>query len=83
MTDLLPLSPDELLTTTRAVRKRLDLERPVPIEVIREALGVALQAPSGSNSQGWEWIVVTDPEIKAQVGGLLSARLRRLQPSGR
>ncbi len=68
MTDLLPLSPDELLTTTRAVRKRLDLERPVPIEVIREALGVALQAPSGSNSQGWEWIVVTDPEIKAQVG---------------
>ncbi len=69
MADLLPLTPDELLTTTRAVRKRLDLERPVPLEVIREALGVALQAPSGSNSQRWQWIVLTDPEIRAQVAG--------------
>jgi nitroreductase len=68
MAELLALDPDELLTTTRAVRKRLDLERPVPLEVIREALGVALQAPSGSNSQGWHWIVLTDPEIKAKVG---------------
>jgi nitroreductase len=70
MTDLLPLSPDELLTTTRAVRKRLDLERPVPMEVIREALSVALQAPSGSNSQTWQWIVITDPEIKAQIAAV-------------
>ncbi len=67
MTDLLPLGPDELLSTTRAVRKRLDLERPVPMEVIREALSVALQAPSGSNAQSWQWIVLTDPELKAQV----------------
>lgn len=68
MTDLLNLNPDELLTTTRSVRKRLDLERPVPIEVIAEALEVALQAPSGSNSQTWQWIVLTDPEIKEKVG---------------
>ncbi|MBN9618741.1 MAG: nitroreductase family protein [Actinobacteria bacterium] len=67
MTELLPLSPDELLTTTRAVRKRLDLDRPVPLAVIREALEVALQAPSGGNRQGWHWIVVTDPTVKAKV----------------
>jgi nitroreductase len=67
MTDLLALNPDELLSTTRAVRKRLDLDRPVPLDVVREALAVALQAPSGSNSQGWHWIVLTDPEIKARV----------------
>src|ERR1700721_1194886 len=67
MTDLLALSPDELLSTTRAVRKRLDLDRPVPLEVVREALAVALQAPSGSNSQGWHWIVLTDPGVKARV----------------
>ncbi|MTD52913.1 nitroreductase [Amycolatopsis sp. RM579] len=67
MTDLLPLTPDELLTTTRAVRKRLDLSRPVPVEVVREALAVALQAPSGSNRQRWHWIVLTDPAVKATV----------------
>ena len=67
MTDLLPLTPDELLTTTRAVRRRLDLSRPVPLDVIREALEVALQAPSGGNRQRWHWIVLTDPALKAQV----------------
>jgi nitroreductase len=67
MTDLLSLNPDELLSTTRAVRKRLDLDRPVPLEVVREALAVALQAPSGSNLQKWHWIVITDPAVKAQV----------------
>ncbi|MFF0500115.1 nitroreductase family protein [Nocardia aobensis] len=67
MTELLPLTPDELLTTTRAVRRRLDLTRPVPLEVIREALEVALQAPSGGNRQHWHWIVLTDPAVKAQV----------------
>ncbi len=67
MSDLLALNPDELLSTTRAVRKRLDLDRPVPLEVVREALAVALQAPSGSNSQGWHWIVLTDADVKAGV----------------
>ncbi len=64
----LPLSPDELLTTTRTVRKRLDLDRPVPIGLVRECLEIALQAPSGSNRQGWQWIVVTDPEQRAAIG---------------
>lgn len=67
MTDLLSLTPDELLSTTRSVRKRLDLDRPVPMEVVHECLEVALQAPSGSNTQSWHWIVLTDADLKAQV----------------
>ena len=58
---VLDLSIDALLTTTRSVRKRLDLTRPVEPEVIRECLELALQAPTGSNSQGWHFVVVTDP----------------------
>ena len=58
---ILDLSIDTLLTTTRSVRKRLDLSRPVEPEVIRECLELALQAPTGSNSQGWHFVVVTDP----------------------
>ncbi|MBV9919990.1 MAG: nitroreductase family protein [Pseudonocardia sp.] len=65
---LLPLDPDELLTTTRSVRTRLDLDRPVPLELVKECLQVALQAPTGSNAQTWHWIVVTDPELRAQIG---------------
>lgn len=53
---------DELLATTRAVRKRLDLERPVPRDVIEACLELAVQAPTGSNSQSWRWIVVDDPD---------------------
>jgi len=64
----LPLTPDELLSTTRSVRKRLDLDRPVPLDLIRESLEIALQAPSGSNVQGWHWMVVTDPELRAGIG---------------
>jgi nitroreductase len=60
----LNLSADDVLTTTRAVRKRLDLERPVEREVIEECLQIALQAPTGSNAQGWQWIMVTDPAKK-------------------
>lgn len=65
----LPLTPDELLTTTRSVRKRLDLTRPVPEALVRECLEVALQAPSGSNRQTWHWLVVTDAAQRAAIGG--------------
>ncbi|MGJ0117926.1 nitroreductase family protein [Williamsia sp. MIQD14] len=65
---ILDLTPDELLTTTRTVRKRLDLDREVPMDLIRECLEVALQAPSGSNRQGWQWMVVTDADQRAKVG---------------
>ena len=60
----LNLSADEVLSTTRAVRKRLDFDRPVSREVIEECLQLALQAPTGSNSQGWQWVFVTDPAKK-------------------
>src|SRR6201999_1199808 len=67
---VLPLGPDELLTTTRTVRKRLDLDRPVPIELIRECLEIAVQAPTGSNSQSWQWVVVTDADLRRQIGDI-------------
>jgi nitroreductase len=61
---------DLLLSTTRSVRKRLDLERPVEPEVLLECLRLAVQAPTGSNQQGWRWLLVTDPELKAAVADL-------------
>ncbi len=60
----LNLSADEVLTTTRSVRKRLDFDTPVPREVVLECVEVALQAPTGSNSQGWQWMFVDDPTKK-------------------
>lgn len=60
----LGLSADEVLTTTRAVRKRLDFDRPVERDVVMECLDIALQAPTGSNRQGWQWMFVTDDDKK-------------------
>jgi nitroreductase len=59
------LSADELLTTTRAVRKRLDLEKPVEPELIRDCIEIALQAPTGGNTQRWHFIAVFDAERRA------------------
>jgi nitroreductase len=64
----LPLTADELLSTTRAVRKRLDLERPVPDELIRECVALAMQSPSGSNNMTMQFVVVRDPAIRAAIG---------------
>lgn len=61
-------SIDHILTTTRSVRKRLDLTRPVEREVIARCLEVAVQAPTGGNSQGWHFLVVTDADKRAQIG---------------
>ncbi len=61
---------DELLATTRAVRKRLDLDKPVPRDVIDECLELAIQAPTGSNSQGWRWLVVEDADKKKALADL-------------
>ena len=60
----LDLTVDELLTSTRSVRKRLDFDKPVSREVLIECLDLALQAPTGSNAQGWQWVFVEDPEKK-------------------
>jgi nitroreductase len=63
-------SVDHVLTTTRSVRRRLDLGRPVEPEVIEECLRLAIQAPTGGNSQGWRWIVVTDAGLRMQLAEL-------------
>ena len=61
---------DELLSTTRAVRKRLDLTKPVPRDLINECLELAVQAPTGGNSQGWRWLVVDDPDKRKALADL-------------
>jgi nitroreductase len=84
----LALSPDELLTTTRTVRKRLDFARPVPPELISQCIDIALQAPTGSLKQNWHWIVVGDPDIKAAVAAVYresyyrAAQTKRATPDG-
>ena len=61
---------DKLLTTTRSVRKRLDLTRSVEPEILEECLDLAIQAPTGGNSQGWHFLVITDAAKKAKIGEL-------------
>jgi len=61
---------DQLLTTTRSVRRRLDLERPVEREVVLDCIRLAVQAPTGGNAQSWRWLVVDDPDTKAALGDL-------------
>jgi nitroreductase len=72
------LAAEELLTTTISVSKRLDLHRPVNLALLREVLTVALQAPSGSNRQGWHVVVVTDPAKRAVIGDYSSRAARHL-----
>lgn len=64
------MTPEELLTTTRSVRLRLDFERPVPRDLLLKCLSVAVQAPTGSNRQGWQWVFVTDAVKKRRIGEL-------------
>jgi nitroreductase len=58
---------DELLSTTRSVRKRLDLTRPVDRDVILECIQLAMQAPTASNTQNWRWLVITDADKRAAI----------------
>jgi nitroreductase len=64
---------NHVLTTTRAVRLRLDYERPVPIDVLGECLQLAMQAPTGGGAEDWRWMVVSDAERKAELAGLYLA----------
>lgn len=61
---------DRLLSTTRAVRKRLDFERPVGRDVIMDCIRLSQQAPTGSNKQGWRWVIVTDPTKRKALADL-------------
>ncbi|MEV4095843.1 nitroreductase family protein [Streptosporangium saharense] len=66
----LNLTPDQLLSTTRAVRKRLDFTRPVPRELIEECVDLAVQAPTGRNRQRWHFLVVTERERRLAVADI-------------
>ncbi len=63
-----PMSAAEVLTTTRAVRRRLDFDRPVDRELLRECVAVALQAPAGSNRTVVRFVIVTEPRLRAAIG---------------
>jgi nitroreductase len=69
------LGIDEVLTTTRAVRKRLDLTRPVARALVEECVALALQAPNGSNTQPWRWILVDDPETRRALAGIYAGAM--------
>jgi nitroreductase len=71
----LNLDPDTLLTTTRAVRKRLDFERKVPRALIEECLQIAFQAPNGGNMNSWRWIVIDDPALIAKAADIYNGGL--------
>jgi nitroreductase len=73
---------DQALTTTRTVRKRLDLSRPVERGVVEECLSLALQAPNGSNRQLWRWILIDDPAVRAKVADIYRAALDGYAASG-
>ena len=74
---LLELTPDELLSTTRAVRRRLDLARPVEREVLEDCLRLAQQAPTAAYREDWHFVVVTDPDTRAALGELWRKSARR------
>ena len=67
---LLPLDPDQLLSTTRAVRKRLDFDRPVPDDLVRECVTMAMQSPSGSNNMSMQFVVVRDAAKRKAIGDI-------------
>lgn len=67
------LSGEEILTTTRSVRRGLDLERPVDPELVKDCLRIALQAPNGNNRQRWHWLLLTDPQLRAAVAEIYRA----------
>ncbi len=69
------LDPDTLLTTTRAVRKRLDFDRKVPRKLIEECLEIAFQAPNGGNMNSWRWLVIDDPALIAKAAEIYNGGL--------
>jgi nitroreductase len=75
------LTPDQLLSTTRAVRKRLDLSRPVEPELLNECLDLAFQAPTGGNAQGWHFVLVTEAHRKRAISELYRRSKRENDPS--
>jgi nitroreductase len=73
---------DLLLSTTRSVRKRLDLDRPVPRDVILECVRLSVQAPTASNGQTWRWMIVTDAKKRAALAELYGSTARPYLEAG-
>ncbi|CAN5747226.1 nitroreductase family protein [soil metagenome] len=73
----LNLSADDVLTTTRSVRKRLDFDRPVEREIVEQCFEIALQAPTGSNRQGWQFVIVEDDRLKRSIAEIYAANFRQ------
>lgn len=73
----LDLSADDVLTTTRSVRKRLDLDRPVERSIVEECLDIALQAPTGSNRQGWQFVIVEDAAKKRALADIYARNFQK------
>lgn len=78
----LELTSDQLLSTTRTVRKRLDLTRPVERELIEECIELAFQAPNGGNRQPWHFVVVTDADKRRVLGELYRDGFQRYRAAG-
>jgi nitroreductase len=81
---------DEVLTTTRAVRRRLDLDRTVPRRVVDECFAIAMQAPNADNGQAWAWVAVDDPHTRSAMAEIyresldeIFAEIRKDSPDGR
>jgi len=72
---VLDLTPDQLLTTTRTVRKRLDFDKPVPRKIVEECLAIAFQAPNGGNMNTWRWIAVDDSATIGELARLYNQGL--------
>lgn len=79
--EALDLTPDELLTTTRAVRKRLDLQRPVERDTLETCLRLAFQAPNGDNAQAYDWVLVDDDDTKRAMAEIYRSALDGYLPS--
>lgn len=82
MLDIQELGVDEVLSTTRSVRRRLDFDRPVSRDVVRECLALAMQAPSASNVTVSRFLVIDDPDVRASLAGLYrqAFEIYRAQP---
>lgn len=76
------MTPDELLGTTRSVRRRLDLTRPVDLDVVRDCLRLAVRAPTGAARQHWRWLVIADPRLRAGIGEIYRAAFEARYPPG-